>query len=753
MARTTEQCIARVAARGSIGQGEARQILEDVAERAERMRRSGTDDPVVTAAWQMARDLKDKAKADRLDALRNATIRNNVLGRVRTEGGIANAAKVLRSVLHWVPGSNVLDSIEGRWHALSRQWRATLGYQLKKDGVLDAAISGQLDDQVAEALWRAHGGAPDAAVGISTPAQKIADAIASRLDLARDRQNAEGARIGDAVDYVTRSTWDSRQLRSAAGPGMTQTQAFEAWWAKERPRMADKTFDDVEIGEGETRADAEKRMGRSIFDATESGIHMRHVFTGMAEDTGPAFSRAFEGTSNLARTASQQRVVHWKDAASWLAHQREFGGADSLYAQIDRTLDQGARRTALMHGLRTNPAGNLNLIIRKIQEAYRTDDGLEAFTNQVKGIQNVMGRLDGTLNIPVNADWAQRVEHLMTLEATAHLGGVAVTHIAAAPATVTAELAHHGVSHFEGLGHVLKAIVTGRGAAEKQEILHDAASYAHGYALQLASKWQPGQGLPGFMSWGAANFMRLTGLEHFLGQFQADGIKSVLMTRLGRLADQTFDKIDPLQAHVLGRYGIGHEEWDLLRNTAEPLSVEGRRYITPRDALHTDAGEVEALLRSRGEIGDKTAPDVIAKAVQRFQWDLGDRYLMYLNDAAEHATVTPGVRERALAYGESQPGSWGYTLRRFTMQFKMWPLAAVNQIIGREIGYSLSGKQIAANIGWLLAFSTAGGAMRMAVNDALVGNPQRDYRNPVTLLAALAQGAALGSTATSCSAK
>lgn len=48
------------------------------------------------------------------------------------------------------------------------------------------------------------------------------------------------------------------------------------------------------------------------------------------------------------------------------------------------------------------------------------------------------------------------------------------------------------------------------------------------------------------------------------------------------------------------------------------------------------------------------------------------------------------------------------------------------------------------NIGILLALSTVGGALRMAVNDAAVGRPQRDYANPVTLLAALAQGGGLG---------
>jgi hypothetical protein len=74
----------------------------------------------------------------------------------------------------------------------------------------------------------------------------------------------------------------------------------------------------------------------------------------------------------------------------------------------------------------------------------------------------------------------------------------------------------------------------------------------------------------------------------------------------------------------------------------------------------------------------------------------------------------------------------------------MWPLAAFNQILGRDIAMSLSKKEMATNIGLMLALSAVGGAMRMSVNDLAVGRPQRDYRNPLTLLAALAQGGGLG---------
>jgi hypothetical protein len=768
MARGTayEACLSEIKRASGIDMTdtEAEGMLDQVLRRAERIRAERAvagGDAAAIAAQELAGEKTAAARANRLDALRNATIRATVLDRVRTEGGIIRAADVLHSIMHWVPGAARLDSIEGTWHALSKQWQSVLGNRLRQAGLEKAAISGQLDHEVAEALWRANGGAPNELLALSKPAQTIADAIKPLLDLARNRMNSVGGRIGNAVDYVTHTNWDPRQLRRAGGLGATRDQAFEAWWAKERPRMAESTFDHLEPAEGESQAAAERRFGRSVFDATSSGIHMQGpALAGMADNGAGYIPPAFEGTRNIARGVSQPRVIHWKDAGSWVDHMREFGGGDSLYAQVMRTLDGSARKTGLMSKLGTNPAGNLNLIIRRIQEEGRTDlEGLNRFNNAVDGLHNVMGRLDGTLNIPVNADRAQRLEHLMTLEATAHLGGVSVTHIAAAPATVTAELAHHGVGHIEGIGRVLQAIVTGRGSAERQEILADAGAYAHGYNLGIAGKWKPDAGFPGFVSWAATNFMRLTGLGHFLDQFQASGVKSVLMTKLGRAADLAFGALDQQQASLLGRYGINEGEWDLLRTAGDPLNVEGQRYITPADAARTAPAKVEALLRQRGVIAEKAAPEVVARAVQQFQWELGDRYLMYLNDASEHATVTPGVRERAMVMGSERPGSIGYSVRRFTVQFKLWPLAAMNQILGREIGYTLAAKgmdtqpgfwrgagQLAVNpnVYWLLALSTAGGALRMSVNDLAIGNPQRNYLHPNTLLAALAQGGGLG---------
>jgi hypothetical protein len=202
---------------------------------------------------------------------------------------------------------------------------------------------------------------------------------------------------------------------------------------------------------------------------------------------------------------------------------------------------------------------------------------------------------------------------------------------------------------------------------------------------------------------------------------------------------------------MLGKYGIGEGEWKLLQNVGELQAEGGRQYFTPKDALRADPADVEKLLRERGMIAAQTeAPglepkdDTIARSVQQFTQSLADKLYAYYGDAAKHSVVTAGIRERAMVLGQDNPGTFGGEMRRFLLQFKMWPLAAMNQVIGREIYLSLSKGEAAWNLGILMALSTAAGYMRMSVNDLALGHPVRSPLDPRTLIAGLAQGGGVG---------
>ncbi|HJZ21860.1 MAG TPA: hypothetical protein VJ226_12930, partial [Bradyrhizobium sp.] len=209
-------------------------------------------------------------------------------------------------------------------------------------------------------------------------------------------------------------------------------------------------------------------------------------------------------------------------------------------------------------------------------------------------------------------------------------------------------------------------------------------------------------------------------------------------------AGTEFEALDPNLSQMLGKYGIGKEQWDLLRSVPDLTKSEGRAYMTPRDVGRIDRAQVEMILRKQGLITDKTDPSTAPRLIDRYITGIQDKVLSYYSDAADHSVVTPGVKERALLLGATRPGTAAGELMRFMTQFKMWPVAAMSQVLGREIYTSLSAKDAALNIFTMAAIGASFGYLRMAVNDAATGHPPRNPMDSKTLLASLAQSGGMG---------
>src|SRR5690242_109916 len=86
-----ETCIKRIASKGGITGAEARRVLDEIYERGSKMEAAGTKRPYEAAAAEMVARATEAAKRDRLDALRNATIRSDIMAKVEKNGGLRNA--------------------------------------------------------------------------------------------------------------------------------------------------------------------------------------------------------------------------------------------------------------------------------------------------------------------------------------------------------------------------------------------------------------------------------------------------------------------------------------------------------------------------------------------------------------------------------------------------------------------------------------------------------------------------------------
>lgn len=737
-------CVARIAEKGKINKGEALKLLEEVANRGEAMRQTGQADPFVTVAKDLVGSLKEAADRRALDAVKNAGIRKGILDEIEKAGGISKAEQVLRSLLH---GTNVggRDSIESRWRNVGAGWQAPVESEIKKAGLEKAARTGawgELDRDAGRAMWdmKAGKGKPSG----NNPGDALGQILAPALSLVRKRLNMAGARIGDALDYVAHTSHDPAKMRRAAGVKATPDQAFEAWWRAAEPRLAAKTFDGLEPKEGETMSDARGRFGRAVFDALVSGIHKKEPGTGLVWEPDGFVPPAYEGTRNLARKLSEKRVLYWKDSDAWTDHMRQFGRQGSLTEAVMQTLDVSARHLALMEKLGTNPTGNFNQIVRKVQEVYRSDlDAVKVFQGKVFGLEAVMAQLDGSANLPANEMWAKLWASARTVETVSYLGSVGITHFASIWPTVISETRHHGVPRLEMLGKLVAALVKGHGTEARQDAVAEIGAYAHGLARDMHARWQPEDSFPGRLSAMANSFMKWTALPYIFDNSQA-AVREVLANQLARFNGKTFGQLEPHLSQMLGKYGIGQAEWDLLRAVPDLPVADGMAYMTPKDALRIDAAGAEALLRARGVLGKEASAATITDAIEHLRYELSDKLYSYYGDAASHSTVTAGVQQRALIVGKTQPATFSGELVRFIAQFKMWPLAAMTQVIGREIHLSLSRKEMAWNLGIMAAFSMTFGYVRMAVNDVATGRPVRDPSDPNTMMAALAQGGGVG---------
>lgn len=746
-------CVGKISVRSGLTPQQSEVVIQRLADRAEKMRNKGVEDPFNAAAQEQAEKAAQKARAAKIDVIRNLEKRKAILDPILA-GKITDAAPTLRGKLYWQPGADPKANIQSFWRGLNSKMMSLMWATLQKEGLIKAATNDEFFPHIAEEYWKISSDEPSSKPS-NDPARRIAEIFAPIANHMKDRLNAEGAVIADAKDFAGHTVHDAFLLRRGGrGAGKTPTvdEAFARWRDAILPRLNhDKTFDELELRPGETEAQARDRFLRGTFEALVTGIRK----TAPGKTMGDYVPLQFEGPSNIARKVSEGRVLFFKDAASWSDYMKLYGKPQNFFSLMTDTVGMGARRVALMHFLGTNPEANFDRILDKIGEHFRSDvDGVNKFQQDVNGgllqpnLHNVMSHLDGSANLPVNQLYSTIGKTIRAFYRMVYLGGVGLTHAASVVGTFPSEARHHGIGIFSAFGALGKALIPNAMKSEERlAAASDWAAYADGASRAAFNAFDHGWNLPGVVAQADHWFHAATGINYLFSHVR-DGMKEMLSHNMGRQMDKEYGALEPHLRQLLNAYGVDEPAWDLLRNT-DPLKVDdGKVYLTPRHAMEMNAGGVEALLRSQGKIAANATPETVDTAVAAYRQNVADGMMMYLEDASDHAVVKGGAREQAMLKGGIRPGTWQDEVLSSVMMFKTWPIAMLHQAVGREIYQSLSKKDAVYGMGMIIALSTLGGYLRMTARDAFYGT---EFRKPKDLteaskigLAALAQGGGLG---------
>jgi len=380
------QCFeeASKAAGRALSQDELEQVFGSAQRRMDRLMREGLSpqEAAQRAGIELASEERLAAIIEERNRKINLVKRTAILDRVvegdefrSLEGLLAGAENTNRSAAL---------SVSAQAHGRISQVMGPLLSDLEKAGLLDALKrrDEQFDADVAREMWRHDEPERWPSTG-NEHAAEAARILHEHQESVRLMQNKEGAWIGKADHYVTRQSHDIWKVR-----GSGDDVAYEDWKNTILPELDAKTFDNLDEGT------SVEGFLRATWQALASGVH--------ESANGSDWLSGFKGPANIAKRASQNRTLIFRDADGWLRYNAKFGQGH-IIDSVMTGMERGARNAAVMSEMGTNPIAMFNDIAdRKISAAKDRNDFKMVDKLRTLRDGNLLGVITGQSMQPAN---------------------------------------------------------------------------------------------------------------------------------------------------------------------------------------------------------------------------------------------------------------------------------------------------------------------------------------------------------------
>jgi len=677
-------------------------------------------------ARQRATILNHSKRAELLDSVINDFAGNEVDGIMAALGGIQR------------PRQGSRFSVDAIQNQLEGKYIGMLGAEIKQLDTVTQALAkapGEaVDMHVARAMWSLND--PDVKYNGPKEYMDLAKIYHKVLNVAKTDANNAGAYIQDLRGYILHQSHDQEKIYKAG---------FSDWKG-----FVESRADWNRIRDGRFLNDLEgrERFLQGFYEGVSTGRH--YIIRG---DDIP-LTRAGTVGSEGARM-SHERLLHFKDADSWLEYYQQFGKG-SIYNGVTSELERYARSTGLMRKLGPSPHSVLDRTISDTLDNMRARgdiqgmNKLQSATGRHGKITNIMYELDGSVNIAGggNKAFAKFMSDWRILNNTRMLGGAIISQIGDF-GTAMSEFRYQGMPMLRTLFDDLARLRTNYGTAEYRKALTGTGVFFDSMAGRIANKFNGVSDEPGRLSKLQDVLFKWTGLENWDTHRRASAVLQ-MGNYLSFDREFGWDNLKPQRQRVLSMAGITPDEWDVIR-AGNLIDLEGRNYLLPQ-SVYEASDEVIANYLSRNGRAVNSA------AIDRARTEIADKFGAYFWDRGTYAVINPDARTRAIMHQGLGSGTISGEALRAATQFKGFPLAAVQRTFGREVyGYGADGiweglkgafkrypSGERSGIFAVLAGTTIFGMISMQAKQLLSGRTIRPLDDPHTWQAAMAQGGGVG---------
>ncbi|EXA86550.1 MULTISPECIES: phage-like protein [Acinetobacter calcoaceticus/baumannii complex] len=529
-------------------------------------------------------------------------------------------------------------------------------------------------------------------------AKKISDKMGDVFETMRDRFNRNGGDIGKLDNWGLPQTHNLEKI----------AQAGKQAWVTKAESLIDTRQYVHENGDYYSQQEIRSLLEYTYDTLASDGANKIEVGR---QATG-------SGISKVTNRHSESRVLHFKDAESWLEYQSDFGGmhfVDLVNAHIKGL----SKDIALVENLGSNPKTAFKILMDAADKKDREARKITTKDNPALNRAQVMFDEFSGGNSPQSQVLANLGIAYRSMNIFSMLGGTTV--VSTTDQATIAKTAHvHGLSYRKAFGELIRQLNPANKA--DRELAHSLGlateemlgSIARWSDDGLTSTYGKSEKLARISSGVASQVMRVSFLNALTAASKV-GFTKLLMEKYGRLSrSKAWNDLDAQDRELLSNTGLDERAWQVFQLAEPVVDRKGNQLMSARSIYEIPDEKLAAF-------GDpKQVKDQVASQLQA-----------HLLDEQGMAVIEAGLREKTLINVGARGTITGEIFRGI-VQFKSFSAAFLMRHGSRTMAQEgLKGK--AAYAIPLFVMTTLLGGLVVQLKELLNGNdPQTmwDSDNP-----------------------
>lgn len=573
-----------------------------------------------------------------------------------------------------------IQSLDSKARAIASVYRGDLvDFYTNVKGALGVFTDAELVQKIVRERFGDNTGDP--------LAKKISDKMGEVFEGMRERFNRAGGDIGKLDD------WGLPQTHSLEKIVLAGKQA----WVQKAEGLIDTSKYVHEDGSYYSQQEIRELLEYSFDTLSSNGANKTEIGR-----------QSFGGNSKVTSRHSESRVLHFKDAESWMEYQAEFGGmpfVDLIEAHVNGL----SKDIAMVENLGSSPRNSMRILM-DAAEQKDWQKGVDANDTgkSRKRAQTMFDEFSGQ-NTPQSEVLANMGLAYRSMNVASMLGGTTISSVTD-QAMIAKTASIHGIAYRKTFGELISQLNPAN--KEDRQLAHS-LGLATEEMLGSIARWSDdgltsvhgkSQKLARVSSGIASQVMRISGLNALTAASKV-GFTKMLMHKYGTLTrSKAWADLDAMDRELMEKTGLNERAWEVMRLADPVVDRKGNQLMSARSIYEIPDSDLTRF-------GDP----------QKVRDEVATQFQAHLLDEQGMAVVEAGLRERTWMSAGQRKGTGMGELVKSMLQFKSFPAAFLMRHGSRAMAQDGVKGKAAYGIS-LFAMTTLLGALAVQLKELANGN-------------------------------